>query len=171
MVSKEKKMFKKYLKIAGSLSLGTLMCSFWSCQGKKSADTPAAAQTNKETKTMTKKTTPSGLSYEILQEAPTDAKSPVKGQQVTVHYTGWLDKNGQPDKKFDSSVDRGQKFTFVIGVGMVIRGWDEGVLDMKKGEKRRLYIPANLGYGSRGAGAVIPPNANLIFDVELFDIK
>ncbi|KKP35928.1 MAG: Peptidyl-prolyl cis-trans isomerase [candidate division TM6 bacterium GW2011_GWF2_32_72] len=116
-------------------------------------------------------TTASGLKFEILQAAPKDAKKPLPKQIVTVHYTGWLDDNGKPGKKFDSSVDRGEKFQFPIGVGMVIKGWDEGVLDMQLGEKRRLIIPANLGYGSRGAGAIIPPNATLIFDVELFDAQ
>ncbi|OGG46190.1 MAG: hypothetical protein A3F84_13525 [Candidatus Handelsmanbacteria bacterium RIFCSPLOWO2_12_FULL_64_10] len=85
------------------------------------------------------------------------------GQQVTVHYTGWL-TNGQ---KFDSSRDRGQPFTFPLGLGRVIRGWDEGVATMQLGGKRRLIIPAELGYGSQGAGALIPPNSVLIFDVEL----
>jgi FKBP-type peptidyl-prolyl cis-trans isomerase len=87
-----------------------------------------------------------------------------------VHYTGWLDNNGQPGTKFDSSIDRGQPFTFIIGVGQVIKGWDEGVMTMKVGEKRRLFIPASLGYGSRGAGQIIPPHASLIFDVELLKV-
>ncbi|MFA6527229.1 MAG: FKBP-type peptidyl-prolyl cis-trans isomerase [Candidatus Babeliales bacterium] len=111
----------------------------------------------------------SGLKYEVLKPAPQGAKQPEKGQQVTVHYTGWLEQDGKPGMKFDSSVDRGEKFTFVIGVGQVIKGWDEGVLDMKVGEKRRLTIPAKLGYGARGAGRIIPADATLIFDVELFD--
>lgn len=111
----------------------------------------------------------SGLKYEVLKAAHEGAKQPAKGQQVTVHYTGWLDQDGVPGMKFDSSVDRGEKFSFVIGVGQVIKGWDEGVLGMKVGEKRRLTIPAHLGYGARGAGRIIPPNATLIFDVELFD--
>ena len=125
---------------------------------------------DKGTTTMNKVTLPSGLSYEILQEAAVDAQSPKEGKEVTVHYTGWLNENGQPGKKFDSSVDRGQQFKFKIGMGYVIPGWDEGVLGMKVGEKRRLYIPANLGYGARGAGASIPPHADLIFDVELFKV-
>ena len=119
---------------------------------------------------MTVITSPSGLKREILQPAAPGAKSPERGKKVTVHYTGWLEENGQPGKKFDSSVDRGQKFSFIIGVGQVIRGWDEGVMAMKVGEKCRLTIPANIGYGTRGAGAVIPPNATLIFDVELFEV-
>lgn len=111
---------------------------------------------------------PSGLRYSILREAQPNAQHPKVGQVVTVHYTGWLnDGKDEPGKKFDSSVDRGTPFQFPLGVGMVIKGWDEGVAQMKKGEKRRLFIPAKLGYGARGAGAAIPPNADLIFDVEL----
>ena len=114
------------------------------------------------------KKTDSGLQYEIIKAGA--GASPQAGRSVTVHYTGWLDNNGQPGTKFDSSVDRGQPFTFVIGVGQVIKGWDEGVLGMKVGEKRRLIIPATLGYGARGAGNLIPPNATLIFDVELLNV-
>ena len=106
-------------------------------------------------------TTASGLKYTDVKVG--SGASPVKGKNVTVHYTGTLE-NG---KKFDSSVDRNQPFSFVIGVGQVIRGWDEGVMGMKIGGKRKLVIPANLGYGARGAGGVIPPNATLLFDVEL----
>jgi FKBP-type peptidyl-prolyl cis-trans isomerase len=114
---------------------------------------------------------PSGLSYEVLNAAPENAVNPIQGQRVKVHYTGWLSDNDMPGKKFDSSVDRGQPFIFSIGMGQVIKGWDEGVIGMKVGEKRRLYIPATLGYGTRGAGAVIPPNADLILDVELLAIN
>ncbi len=119
---------------------------------------------------MSRQKTDSGLSYEILKEG--SGANPRPGQQVAVHYTGWLEKNGEPDlnSKFDSSVDRNQPFSFKIGLGYVIAGWDEGVLGMKLGEKRRLFIPAALGYGSRGAGRVIPPNANLVFDVELIKV-
>jgi peptidylprolyl isomerase len=116
-------------------------------------------------------TLPSGLKYEVLQRGATDAKKPARGQMVIVHYTGWLDENGKQGRKFDSSVDRGEKFTFKIGMGQVIKGWDEGVMDMQIGEKRRLIIPSQLGYGAYGAGGVIPPHATLIFDVELFDIR
>lgn len=130
---------------------------------KKDKVQPPKNQTNME-----KVTLPSGLSYQVITPASDDkSATPTRGSVVTVHYTGWLDVNGQPGKKFDSSVDRGEPFQFVIGVGQVIKGWDEGVALMKKGEKRRIFIPAALGYGVRGAGAVIPPNANLIFDVEL----
>lgn len=120
------------------------------------------------TSDMKQHATESGLVYEIIKEGT--GASPKKGQQVTVHYTGWLEEDGKPGKKFDSSVDRGQPFSFTIGVGQVIRGWDEGVMDMKEGEKRRLIIPADLGYGAYGAGGVIPPNATLIFDVELLKV-
>jgi peptidylprolyl isomerase len=109
-------------------------------------------------------TTPSGLKYE--DEKVGIGPSPQKGKKVKVHYTGTL-TNG---KKFDSSVDRNEPFEFVIGVGQVIAGWDEGVMTMKVGGKRKLQIPANLAYGSRGAGGVIPPNAELLFDVELLGV-
>lgn len=123
---------------------------------------------------MTVHKTPSGLSWIQLQ-APKDAsKKPQKGNTVTVHYTGWLYDENAPDKKgkkFDSSFDRNQPFSFTIGIGQVIKGWDEGVAAMAVGEKQRLIIPAELGYGSRGAGAIIPANATLVFDVELISFK
>jgi len=97
--------------------------------------------------------------------------TPATGQTCVMHYTGWLYENGVKGKKFDSSVDRGQPFEFVIGQGQVIRGWDEGVSTMKVGGKRTLIIPPGLGYGARGAGGVIPPNATLLFDVELIGVK
>jgi len=109
--------------------------------------------------------TPSGLEYiDIIVGTGPEARA---GQQVTVHYTGWL-TNGT---KFDSSVDRGQPFTFGLGQGQVIKGWDLGVAGMRVGGRRRLNIPADLGYGARGAGGVIPPNARLIFDVELLGVR
>jgi peptidylprolyl isomerase len=107
----------------------------------------------------------SGLSY--LDIKPGTGALPAPGKQVKVHYTGWLE-NGT---KFDSSVDRGQPFVFPIGAGQVIPGWDEGVMSMKVGGKRKLIIPPQLGYGARGAGGVIPPNATLIFEVELLDVN
>jgi peptidylprolyl isomerase len=110
-------------------------------------------------------TSASGLQYEDLVVGT--GAMPVEGQKVTVHYVGTL-VNG---KKFDSSRDRHQPFEFTIGVGQVIRGWDEGVLSMKVGGKRRLTIPPGLGYGAGGAGAVIPPNATLIFEVELLGVR
>ncbi len=110
-------------------------------------------------------TTPSGLQYEDIQAGSGDTAAP--GHEVTVHYTGWLYNDGAQGGKFDSSRDRGGPFRFSLGAGMVIRGWDEGVAGMQVGGRRTLIIPAQLGYGSRGAGGVIPPNATLKFDVEL----
>src|ERR1041385_3050828 len=94
-----------------------------------------------------------------------------KGHKVSVHYTGWLYNNGTKGAKFDSSLDRGQPFSFALGAGQVIRGGDEGVSGMKIGGKRTLIIPPALGYGARGAGGVIPPNATLMFDVELLGVQ
>jgi FKBP-type peptidyl-prolyl cis-trans isomerase FkpA len=110
-------------------------------------------------------TTPSGLKYEDLKVGTgAEAKA---GQTVSVHYTGWLTDG----RKFDSSVDRRQPFEFPLGMGRVIKGWDEGVQGMKVGGKRKLTIPPGLGYGARGAGGAIPPNATLIFDVELLGVR
>jgi peptidylprolyl isomerase len=114
-------------------------------------------------------TTPSGL--QITDTTVGTGASPKTGQTCVMHYTGWLYQNGAKGQKFDSSVDRGQPFEFPIGVKRVIAGWDEGVATMKVGGKRTLIIPAELGYGARGAGGVIPPNATLIFEVELLDVK
>ena len=111
------------------------------------------------------KTTKSGLKYAVIEKGK-GAKA-ADNQQVYVHYTGWLQDGG---KKFDSSVDRGEPFGFMLGRGQVIPGWDEGVKGMKVGERRQLIIPAKLGYGDRGAGGVIPPGATLIFDVQLLRI-
>ena len=114
-------------------------------------------------------TTPSGL--QITDTKVGDGATPKAGQTCVMHYTGWLYQNGSKGKKFDSSMDRGEPFEFAIGARQVIRGWDEGVATMKVGGKRTLIIPPELGYGARGAGGVIPPNATLIFDVELLDVK
>lgn len=110
-------------------------------------------------------TTSSGLQY--IDQVVGTGETAKAGQTVSVHYTGWL-TNG---KKFDSSVDRGQPFSFRLGVGQVIKGWDEGVQGMKIGGKRKLTIPPNLGYGARGAGGLIPPHATLVFDVELLGVQ
>ena len=110
-------------------------------------------------------TTASGLQFEDTFVGTGAEAAP--GRNVTVHYTGWLFENGEQGAKFDSSKDRGEPFMFPLGGGMVIKGWDEGVKGMKEGGQRTLIIPANLGYGARGAGGVIPPNATLKFDVEL----
>ena len=114
-------------------------------------------------------TTASGL--QIIDNVVGTGASPKPGQTCVMHYTGWLYENGQKGSKFDSSVDRKEPFEFPIGVGRVIKGWDEGVASMKVGGKRTLIIPPGLGYGARGAGGVIPPNATLMFDVELLAVK
>jgi peptidylprolyl isomerase len=114
-------------------------------------------------------TTPSGL--KIIDVKVGTGPAPKPGQTCVMHYTGWLYKNGEKGAKFDSSLDRNQPFSFPIGQHQVIAGWDEGVATMKVGGKRTLIIPPELGYGARGAGGVIPPNATLIFDVELLGVK
>jgi FKBP-type peptidyl-prolyl cis-trans isomerase FkpA len=114
-------------------------------------------------------TNPSGLQYDDIVTG--EGAEATTGQNVTVHYTGWLrNDDGSKGAKFDSSKDRNDPFEFALGAGMVIRGWDEGVQGMKVGGTRQLTIPADLGYGARGAGGVIPPNATLIFDVELLAV-
>ena len=118
---------------------------------------------------MTTHTTHSGLQY-IDTEIGTGATASA-GHEVSVHYTGWLFNNGVQGAKFDSSKDRMQPFGFDLGAGMVIKGWDEGVAGMQVGGKRTLIIPSELGYGARGAGGVIPPNATLKFDVELLAVR
>ena len=114
-------------------------------------------------------TTAPGL--QIIDTKVGTGAAPRQNQTVVVHYTGWLYVNGAKGQKFDSSVDRNEPFEFPVGAGRVIRGWDEGVGSMKVGGKRTLIIPPQLGYGARGAGGVIPPNATLIFDVELLGLK
>lgn len=168
--------------VVGAMFCGCALCtcSFSGCDKTAPLKNDAAAETPKAIKTSavvgqvqgdsmnSREKSASGLEWEILQEG--SGVSPQTGNTVKVHYTGWLNNDGQPGQKFDSSVDRGQKFSFRIGIGMVIAGWDEGVMGMKVGEKRRLYIPSGLAYGPYGAGNVIPPHASLIFDVELFDV-
>jgi peptidylprolyl isomerase len=114
-------------------------------------------------------TTATGLQYEDTQ--PGTGEAPAKGQTCVMHYTGWLWVNGAKGAKFDSSLDRGRPFEFPLGQGRVIKGWDEGVATMRQGGKRTLLIPPELGYGARGAGGVIPPNATLLFEVELLGIE
>lgn len=160
------------------VALGAITLTLGSCTGSCSKKVTVESKKSISTEEIKKMAdivkTPSGLGYK--DEVVGTGAAPEKGKRVVVHYTGWLEskeKAGEPDenKKFDSSVDRGQKFTFTIGVGQVIKGWDEGVMSMKIGGKRRLIIPADLGYGARGAGGLIPGGATLIFDVELFEVK
>jgi FKBP-type peptidyl-prolyl cis-trans isomerase len=127
---------------------------------------PSGATAQTAGKTMT---TASGL--QIVDSKVGTGDSPKPGQTCVMHYTGWLYEDGKKGKKFDSSVDRNEPFEFPIGQRRVIAGWDEGVATMKVGGKRTLIIPPALGYGARGAGAVIPPNATLMFDVELLGVK
>lgn len=165
-------------KVVYSLQCALLICLTSGCSCKKVCPTEQTQYgrppTSKVDNSMNNIiTTPSGLQYIVLQE-PKDPNAPLpkKGQFITVHYTGWLaDAYNEPDmtKKFDSSVDRGTPFSFNVGIGQVIRGWDEALSTMRPGEKRRLIIPAGLGYGARGAGAKIPPNSTLIFDVEMLE--
>jgi len=114
-------------------------------------------------------TTASGLSYEDTRVGT--GATPMKGQTCSMHYTGWLWENGKKGAKFDSSHDRGKPFLFALGMRRVIGGWDEGVASMQVGGARTLLIPPDLGYGERGAAGVIPPNATLLFEVELLEIK
>lgn len=114
-------------------------------------------------------TTSSGLQYEDTKVGT--GAQPATGQTCFMHYTGWLWVNGAKGAKFDSSKDRGQPFSFPLGRGRVIKGWDEGVASMKVGGARTLLIPPDLGYGARGAAGVIPPNATLIFEVELLEVR
>ncbi|MBX9828286.1 MAG: FKBP-type peptidyl-prolyl cis-trans isomerase [Xanthobacteraceae bacterium] len=132
--------------------------------GSRLVDQAAMSQSSAEPVT-----TPSGL--QIIDSKVGTGASPHTGQTAVVHYTGWLYIHGAKGKKFDSSVDRNEPFEFPVGAGQVIRGWDEGVATMKVGGKRTLIVPPQLGYGLRGAIGVIPPNATLMFDVELLDLK
>lgn len=144
--------------------LALALIAGFSCVIATGSFTQAAAQT--AGKTMT---TSSGL--QITDSVIGTGATPKPGQTCVMHYTGWLYVNGVKGKKFDSSVDRNEPFEFPIGKGRVIAGWDEGVATMKVGGKRTLIIPPALGYGTSGAGGVIPPNATLIFDVELLGVK
>lgn len=138
----------------------------------KTDNTPLPNEVQQPMNTATKSA--SGLSWVVLKNAAPDAKKPTKGKKVTVHYTGWLYDATAPDNKgakFDSSIDRGQPFQFIIGIGQVIKGWDEGVMDMVVGEKRIITIPAELAYGSRAVGGKIPANSVLVFEVELLAVE
>ncbi|AGA28913.1 FKBP-type peptidyl-prolyl cis-trans isomerase [Singulisphaera acidiphila] len=132
--------------------------------------TPLVARAEEKIDPATMTKTASGLQYKDLVVGT--GKSPAPGQTCVMHYTGWLWQNGKKKRKsFDSSRDRGNPFPFAIGKGEVIEGWDEGVATMKVGGRRLLLVPASLGYGEKGAGRAIPPNATLLFDVELLSVR
>ncbi len=149
-----------------AVALAAALAAATASADEKKPTPPSDSEKKSESK-MTK--TSSGLQYEDTKVGT--GASPQKGQTCVMHYTGWLWENGAKGKKFDSSVDRGTPFEFPLGQGRVIKGWDEGVATMKVGGKRTLLIPADLGYGSRGAAGAIPPNATLLFEVELLDAK
>ena len=146
-------------RVLATLAVAAALAAFAAATTAPAAAQPAASFT----------TTASGLKYTDTQVGT--GATPKRGQTCVMHYTGWLYQNGAKGQKFDSSVDRGQPFEFPLGMQRVIAGWDEGVATMKVGGKRTLIIPPQLAYGSRGAGGVIPPNATLIFDVELLALK
>ncbi len=157
------------MKKSGLVTLAALCLVFASCE-KKQTTAPVEEKAMTEDQVIkemwpTAVKTASGLMYVVNKEG--QGAKPVRGNMVKAHYTGML-MNGQ---KFDSSVDRGQPFEFRVGTHQVIAGWDEAFLDMKKGEKRTIIIPSNLGYGDAGSPPVIPPKATLVFDVELIDFK
>jgi len=143
-----------------------LIAALLASSGAFMATTPSPTLAQTQGATVT---TSSGL--QIVDTQVGTGASPRTGQTCVMHYTGWLYVNGQKGAKFDSSVDRGRPFEFPIGTGRVIKGWDEGVATMKVGGKRTLIIPPDLGYGARGAGGVIPPNATLLFEVELLSVR
>lgn len=154
--------------IIGSLvCIGIILCVFLAGLTVTAKDEPITVTTDKSAL----KTSASGIRYQVIKQAPKEAAKPKSGQKVIVNYTGWLDDNDQPGQKFDSSYDRNEAFTFNVGTGQVIKGWDESVLEMRVGEKRRVIIPPGLAYGNRGVRNIIPPNSTLIFDIELIDVK
>jgi FKBP-type peptidyl-prolyl cis-trans isomerase FkpA len=146
-------------------ALGVAACTGIESNAQDKEKSKNVEKTGEKSKVIEKKVGDVVLKYEDLKEG--DGAEAKKGDHVVVHYTGWLTDG----KKFDSSVDRGTPFDFKLGAGKVIKGWDEGVAGMKIGGKRKLTIPPELGYGARGAGDDIPPNATLIFEVELLKIK
>ena len=156
-------------RVTSTLALGLLLAAPLPAQDPAAKPKAAPAATKPAPKERPVITTETGLRYIDTEEG--QGPLPVRGAMVRVHYTGWLSDGGKRGKKFDSSVDRGQPLAIPIGVGRVIKGWDEGILSLRVGGKRTLIIPAHLGYGARGAGSAIPPNAELIFDVELIGIQ
>ena len=162
-----------------SLALAICVSALVGCSRDKPAETTPAVEADavEPAATPDDASASTGTENMPLQKtdlAPGNGAEIKSGQTALVHYTGWLYDAAAPEnkgKKFDSSVDRNEPFEFPVGAGMVIKGWDEGVVGMKVGGKRRLVIPPEMGYGSRGAGGVIPPGATLVFDVELVEIR
>ncbi|MDD2833496.1 MAG: FKBP-type peptidyl-prolyl cis-trans isomerase [Methylotenera sp.] len=157
------------MKLLNTLLAGAFLFGLSACQAESNNANSKATQ-SKETQVMAEKIT----ELQKIDTVVGDGREAEPGFNVTVHYTGWLydaSAEGGKGKKFDSSVDRGQPFNFFLGGGQVIQGWDEGFAGMKIGGKRTLIIPSEMGYGARGAGGAIPPNADLIFDVELLNVK
>ncbi len=154
-----------------------ILCStlfFAAACGQKADDSAAATESGAGAETTTASTMAEEATLQIETTKNGHGRAAVAGDLVTVHYTGWLfdaSAPGNRGEKFDSSVDRGDKFQFPLGAGRVIKGWDEGVVGMLIGETRILTIPPDMGYGSRGAGDVIPPGATLVFEVELFNAE
>lgn len=154
------------------ISLGIcILLTIPACMLSKKNNNPSQKGTKMETGTKLNLSEftklPNGILYKIIQQG--SGNKPLRGKTITVHYSGWLlGNNDTLGKKFDSSVDRGQKFKFPVGLGYVIPGWDLMLADMQPGEKRVIILPANMGYGDHGAGAAIPPRATLVFEVELF---
>jgi len=156
--------FSRASVIAVFAAAGLAACSVTGTETAQTAAEPATTQTAARPAT-----TSSGL--QIIDTVVGTGPSPRPNQTAVVHYTGWLYQNGQKGQKFDSSLDKNRPFEFPVGAGRVIKGWDEGVATMKVGGKRTLSVPPGLGYGATGAGGVIPPNATLMFDVELLGLK
>lgn len=160
------KPWRLFLPLCGLLLSASALCAV--PQGGAAQHRKPSPKTKKQ-KGPAMVTTESGLKY--LDTHVGTGALPQRGQRIVVHYSGWLSDKGNKGKKFDSSLDRNEPLVIPIGVGKLIKGWDEGLLTMKVGGKRTLYIPSNLGYGTRGAGGDIPPNADLIFEVELLGVQ
>jgi len=155
----------KFILVPMIVVISAILAFAYGCGNSEKSGTPGAASPSSPAKVNGQPTTTaSGLQYWDMVVGTGAAA--VSGKPVSVHYTGWLTSG----EKFDSSVDRGKPFIFTLGAGEVIKGWDEGVAGMKAGGKRQLRIPPSLGYGESGAGGAIPPNATLIFDVELLEV-
>ncbi len=151
---------KEKTMLFGRVSYLMLGCLLAACNANQAA--------HKKEDLVTKNEVQQDIQVDVIKSAPANAPMPQKGQVVVVHYTGTLATNG---KKFDSSKDRGETFSFPVGMGYVIKGWDEGLLQMAKGGTYKLTIPSHKGYGARGAGSSIPPHADLVFEIEVIDIK